>query len=253
MEHVLVNAWPVPTGIAARATAAARAIAFLLPVLSLQACFDVQHVDPGDGHFLIDDFEDGDSRPSTPLFDRWFCYVYNPVAGVDPAQTVTCDLETTPGDNSTFALFAAFSLHDPPDGTGHQDFGGGAVMTEAEFPVDFRTYHDLVFNMRVESSELPAAYAQVQLGCNTVALDQAAPPGTYPYTAVQNLPLVNTWAAFRLPLSKFSQPDYQAARFTGGSAACLAIVDSVHFDVQGQLGDGRSGSGVIHIDDVHLE
>jgi hypothetical protein len=252
MEHVLVRTPPGPTGSSTTATATARAIAFLLPVLAVQACFDVRHVEPGDGHFLIDDFEDGDALPSTPLFDRWVCYVYNPDAGQDPAQTVTCDLETTPGDNSTFALFAAFALHDPPNGT--QDFGGGAVMTQADFPVDFRGYHDLVFNMRIESSNLPAAaFAQVLLGCNTVALEQPAPPGTYPITAVQNLPLNNSWLPFRLPLSRFSQPDYQMPRFTEGSAACLAIIDSIHFEVQGQLADGQSGSGVIHIDDIHLE
>src|SRR5882724_11456814 len=74
------------------------------------ACFDVQQVDvpddsaPAQG-LLIDDFESGNSRPTNPLFLRWFCQ-YAKGCGV-----------WSPGDDSDYAYALQFELLDPPNGT----------------------------------------------------------------------------------------------------------------------------------------
>ena len=96
-----------------RTSGVARRISSLLPLLTLAACFDVKPVDPGPADFLIDDFEDGDTVPKTSLFGRWGCFSFNPETGQDPQQTVSCDLERQPGDQSAFALLMRFKPSRP--------------------------------------------------------------------------------------------------------------------------------------------
>ena len=235
------------------AAAGARGIGFLLPALILQACFDVHQVDPGNGRFVIDDFEDGDPLPkATPLFGQWNCYTFNPNIGQDPGQTVSCDLER-PGDASGYSLFASFALHDPPDPDHKSDSGGAALATDTYPMVDFNGYQNLVFSMKVDFGNLPsAAYAYVVLDCDSVIAESPKQREEL-FQVEQHIPATDTWTTFKLALSKFTQPQWQLNRFAGGMQACLAVVDSVAFSVAGQLADGQSAHGVIHLDNVYLE
>lgn len=233
-----------------------RGIGFLLPTLALQACFDVHQVDPGSGHFVIDDFEDGDPLPKNPLFQHWDCYTFNPAVGKDLAQTVHCDVER-PGDKSAYALYASFILHHAP-GDGN-DNGGAALGTTADPMVDLNGYKNIFFSLKVDFGNLPSAsYAFVALDCNSVAAEsQKTALDYFQLTNEVNYPIVgltkDTWTPFRIPLSDLTQPDWQKNRFADGPKACLAAVDSVNFEISGQLAVGQSGSGFIHIDEVYLE
>jgi hypothetical protein len=247
----------VPRGSRSRcsAVAVARGIGFLLPALALQACFDVHQGNPGDGHFVIDDFEDGDTLPkATPLFQQWTCFTFNPNIGQDPAQSVNnCNLES-PGNASNYALVAYFTLHDPPAVSGSQ-FGGAGLTTTIDPVVDFNVYHNLVVSLRVDFGNLPpAAYAYVALDCNSVEAEKPKQP-TDQFHVEQQIVATDTWGKqpFSLPLSKFVQPDYQTNRFAGGIQTCLAVIDSVNFQVSGQLTDDQSAHGEIHIDNISLE
>ena len=233
--------------------ARARGIGFLLPTLVLQACFDVHQIDPGNGRFVIDDFEDGDTLPKTPLFQRWDCYTFNLPVGKDPAQTVHCDVER-PGDESGYALSASFALHDQPDGK--PDNGGAALSTTADPMVDLNGYKTIVFSLKVDFGTLPSAsYAYIALDCNSVAAENQKQAGDYFQLTNDVKPIVaiDTWKKFPLALSDLTQPDWQKNRFADGPKACLAAVDSVNFEISGQLADGQAANGVIHIDDVYLE
>lgn len=235
------------------ATTAARGIGFLLPVLALQACFDVQPVDPGQGVFVIDDFEDGDTLPKTSLFDRWECFTFNPDVGQDPEQTVSCDVEPQPGDQSAFGLFARFKLHGGASPGAHVYPGATLFTQAANAAVDFTGYRALVFNIRVEQSDPPPpdVMFDVQLGCNSVRAEHDN--GQQYFDLVQGISPDPTWQPTPLLLSNFTQRADETNHFAGGPHACLALVDSVRFEIVGNFSSGQSESGVIHIDDVHLE
>jgi hypothetical protein len=233
------------------ATAGARGMGLLLAALVLQGCFDVHQGDPGNGRFLIDDFEDGDPLPkATALFGQWRCFTFNPFMGQDPAQSVNCDLER-PGDASGYALFASFSLHDSPNG--QQEFGGAGLVTATSTIVDFNGYQNLVFSLRVDFGNLPTtSYAYISLDCDSVMAER--PKQTEDQFQLEyQIAATDSWTTYSVSLSKFVQPDWEKNRFANGPQTCLAAVDSINFQVQGQLLDGQSGHGVIHLDDVYLE
>jgi len=72
----------------------ARVLLALGSWLCSSACFDVQEVpvDPAEPRpaphqaLLIDDFEDGDVRPSSAAFAAWRCTTYNPGPGLQPVK-----------------------------------------------------------------------------------------------------------------------------------------------------------------------
>jgi hypothetical protein len=240
--------------VSASAITIAGSIGFILPALALPACFDVPKVDPGDGVFVISDFEKGDAVPNTDLFDRWFCLTFNPELGQDPAQTVTCGVEEHPGDQSQFGLMARFTLHnDAPN----VQYAGMSLLTSADgAAVDFNGYQDLSFNLKVDFGDPPPPMAQVdvQLGCNSVAAQD--PNNNQEYFDLFHTITITTpsaWSSSRLPLSTFMQRMDETNLFKGGPKACLALVDSIRFEVNGQFTQGLSGSGTLHIDNVRLE
>lgn len=238
----------------ASATTLAGSIGFVLPALALSACFDVQKVDPGKGVFVISDFEKGDAVPNTDLFDRWFCLTFNPDLGQDPAQTVTCGVEEHPGDQSQFGLMARFMLHnDAPN----VQYAGMSLLTLADgAAVDFNGYQDLFFNLKVDFGDPPPPMAQVdvQLGCSSVAAQDPNSNQEY-FDLFHTITITapSTWSSFRLPLSTFMQRMDETNLIKGGPKACLALVDNIRFEVNGQFTQGLSGSGTLHIDDVRLE
>jgi hypothetical protein len=239
------------TFVQAVAASGARAIGFVLPALVLQACFDVHQGDPGDRRFVIDDFEDGDPLPkATPLFGQWHCFTFNPFMGQDPAHSVNCDLER-PGDASGYALFASFTLHDPPNG--QQEFGGAGLVTTTDTMVNFNGYQNLVFSLRVDFGNLPtASFAYITLDCYSVMAERPKQSGDQ-FGLEYHIVATDSWTDYSIALSKFVQPEWQKNRLANGPQTCLAAIDSVNFEVQGQLADGQSGHGVIHLDDVYLE
>lgn len=231
---------------------AALAIGALLPALGLTSCFDVQTVEPGPGTFAIADFEQGDAVPNTELFDRFFCYTFNPDLGQDPEQAVTCGIENHPGDQSQFALVATFMLH---NGMPVPQYAGAGLSTIADTAaVDFNRYQDLVFMMRVEITEPlpPMAMVDVQLGCNSVAAQDANSNQEY-FDLYHAVAATSQWSQFRISLATFTQRQDEMNLFKGGPKACLALVDSVRFEVVRQLTQGQSASGSIHVDSIRLE
>jgi hypothetical protein len=238
--------------VSASVTAFVRRIGFVLPALVLSACFDVQKVDPGKGVFVISDFEQGAPIPNTELFDRWFCITYNPDLGQDPGQTVTCGVEAHPGDQSQFGLMAHFMLHnDAPK----VQYPGVSLMTVAAgAAVDFNGYQDLCFSLRVDLGDPPPPMAQVdvQLGCSSVAAQDPAGSQEY-FDLFHTVTATSTWLPFHLSLSTFMQRMDETNLFKGGAKACLALIDNIRFEVNGQFTQGQSGSGTLHVDDVRLE
>ena len=250
---------PAGPGLPGRApqmmAAVVRGTGFLLPLLALAACFDVKQVDPGSRDFPIDDFDDGDLLPTTPLFGRWVCFTFNPGVGEDPGQTVTCDLED--GNKSPHALFAAFTLHAPPTNIPNTpDYPGAGLLTIAEEPVDFRGHLNLAFSMRVEFNGLDSPFGtpgvKVLLNCPTVPAQKEKQTGEY-FQLVQGIAATQSWLPFSLELAKFTQPDWQDNHFSMGPSSCLGAIAGIQFQIDAAFQSGQSGNGVIHIDDVHLE
>jgi hypothetical protein len=241
------------------ATAAARAIGILLATLTIPACFDVRHVDPGDGTFVIDDFEDGDTLPATPLLDRWACDTFNPDTGQDPDQTVSCGLET-PGHDSQYGLSAVFALHDGtevnPDGTpAGTEYAGAGLQTMVDTAaLDLTSYAALVFDIKVEFEDAPPPMTgvDVQLGCNSVTPSNTANVGQLYFDLWYPIAATPSWQNVKIPLSSFTQRQDELNLFADGAKSCLAVIDSIRFEVVEPLTFGQSGSGVIHIDDIHL-
>ena len=241
------------------ATAGARAIGIMLATLTLPACFDVRHVDPGDGTFVIDDFEDGDTLPASPLLDRWVCYTFSSEAVQDPEQTVSCGLET-PGDNSHFGLSAVFELHDGtevnPDGTpAGTDYAGAGLQTMVDSAaLDLTSYATLVFDIKVEFEEAPPPLTgvDVQLGCNSVKPSNTANVGQLYFDLWHPIAATPSWQHVEIPLSSFTQRQDELNLFADGAKSCLAVIDNIRFEIVEPLTFGQSGSGVIHVDDIHL-
>jgi len=248
--HAPIPGAPPLTG--TRTDSVARGISFLLPLLTLAACFDVKQVDPGPADFLIDDFEDGDTVPKTSLFGRWGCSTFNPDTGQDPQQTASCDVERQPGDQSAFALLMRFKLHGGPEPGPLYPVASLATLTP-NAAVDFTGYRALTFNIRVELSDPPppGASFDVQLGCNSVAAEEQ--DAQEYFDLVQGISPTDKWAPKSLLLANFTQRADETNHFAGGPQACLAVVDSIRFEISGSFTSGQSGSGVIHIDDVRLE
>jgi hypothetical protein len=232
-----------------RADGVARGISFVLPLLTLTACFDVKQVDPGPQDFLIDDFEDGDAVPKTSLFGHWGCFSYNPDTGQDPLQTVSCDLEPQPGDQSAFALLMRFKLHESVS-----LYPGASLATFApNTAADLTGYRALSFNIRVELSDPfpPDPTFHVELGCNSVTAETQDDQEYFDLD--QRIAPTDKWTPKSLLLSNFTQRTDETNHFAGGPQACLAVVDSIRFEITGSFTSGQSGSGVIHIDDVRLQ
>jgi hypothetical protein len=221
---------------------------FALGVLS-SACFDVQQVDVpadlgGGKPMVIDDFEDGDSLPNSPLLGRWFCLWSHKECGV-----------SSPGANYSFHAYSmAFELIDPENG--QPDYPSAELRTwrPSERRLDFSHYQSLVFSARlVPVQKLPSGTALVMLSC---------PGGGDSSDAISNISsgvqLSDTWLTYKLLLADFSWKSFYGPQVE--RAVCLTQIDGLGFHLQATdatgantLLDGQTAAGTLIIDDVYLQ
>jgi hypothetical protein len=211
----------------------------------LVACFEVHEVPvdaaepPRLGAFLIDDFEDGDSRPSASEVEPWRCQTFNPGPGVQP---VACGA-VPEGYVSEHGYRLWFSLRDSPDGV--SDFPLAELEAPLSIPLDISGYEQFRFSARYVAGEVPlpsGAFLRVSLHCDAAdasghSLDNVAP-----------LPVA--WQPIALPLANFAQPEWQLEHVD--SAACATQINELDFDVSG-LSDGQAAVGTLLVDDVYFQ
>ena len=207
-------------------------------------CFDVREVpvalddETRPPPLLIDDFEDGDPRPSAESIEPWRCSTYNPGPGLQP---VACG-PAAEGYRSDRGYSLWFELSDSPDGV--NDFPVAELFAPTSVPVDISLYAELRFSARYSAGDVPlpaAAYLQVSFSCFDDDED--------PQSLDNAVPLSTSWQSQRLPLANFAQPDWQTNRMD--AAVCAARVSALSFDIAG-FSDGQAATGTLLVDDVYL-
>ena len=207
-------------------------------------CFDVREVpvavddETRPPPLLIDDFEDGDPRPSAESIEPWRCSTFNPGPGLQP---VACG-PVAEGYRSDRGYSLWFELSDTPDGV--NDFPGAELFAPTSVPVDISPYAELRFSARYDAGDVPppaAVYLQVSISCfdddeDLQSLDNA-------------VPLSVSWLSQRLPLGNFAQPDWQTK--TMDAAVCATRVGALSFNIVG-FSDGQAATGTLLVDDVYL-
>lgn len=211
----------------------------------LIGCFDVSTANLR----VIDNFNSGDLQPSDRGFGLWGCYGINPKD--NPA--VSCAVSNDTADGSPFSIVLDVTVTDPPDGL--QQHGGAAVKTAAVMgPVDFTRYGKIAFDQKLESGaqgSLPSgALVYLELGCSTVTDESLNLHDLY---VSQGVAYTSAWHYQALTLDNFGPPPWLAEPIKGGTTACLQHVDAVRFSIDAQLPDGKTGEGILHIDNVVLE
>jgi hypothetical protein len=227
--------------------------------MALPACFDLQQVDPGPR--FIDDFEGDGGLPTWNRFGAWSCRTFTgsgdpgapPDAGAkadggEPGEPDAgqCHLAVQmPGDGDKRALRTDFELTDPPDSI--RQFPAAEVVTRTTGgTVDVSGFAQLVFSAILESAPLPITPLPsgtrfvVELGCSTFTGDPIA-------TQTVALTLGADWTELRLKLSDFTLKNMTRPQ------PCLALVDSIHFEVVPGLADGMSTGGSLFIDNISLQ
>jgi hypothetical protein len=218
--------------------------ALLGVALGVAGCFDVHAVDAGP--LVVDDFDDGDFLPADREFDAWSCFSFNP----DSNRTYRCDHDT--GYNSAFSLFLEFTITDAQNGS--QDHGGASLATFASKPVDFTKFSEIAFSNVLDSGspQLPSnALLYVEFGCSSARDVHGDVPGDF-YVA-KGIDYNSFWKTRTATLSNFGPPAWINAEIEGGTAGCLARIDSVRFTVDAQLPDGQVGRGTLRIDGISLQ
>lgn len=227
----------------------ARALLAASSCLFASACFDVQEVpvDPVEPRaavpkvLLIDDFEDGDPRPSSSAFGPWRCTTYNPGPGLQP---VKCG-SAAEGYDSAHGYSLWSELLDAPNGL--LEYPGASLFapTPEGTWFDSSPYEMLRFSAKLTvAGGLASATSTVSV---TLSCDAAADTPT----SMDNLALVSTeWQHVGLRLADFAQPEWQSERVA--RATCASRISELSFDFGG-LGDGQTGTGTLLVDDVYLQ
>jgi hypothetical protein len=207
-------------------------------------CYDLRQVgvDPADQPrpppLLIDDFEDGDTRPSVDTIEPWRCATYGPGPGVQP---VACG-PAAGGNGSDRGYSLWFDLWDTPDG--YETYPMARLFAPFAMPMDVSPYQELRFSVRYDEGDIPlpmAAFLQVSLHCDEMSselpsLDNAVAPST-------------NWVRVVLPVANFTQPEWQTEKID--PADCAAQIDQLSFEIKG-FSDGETGSGTLSLDDIYL-
>jgi hypothetical protein len=211
----------------------------------LWGCFEVHEVPveaadpPRPRVLLIDDFEDGDPRPSASEVEPWRCATFDPGPGVQP---VACGPAAQGnGSNGGYSLW--FSLRDVPDGV--NDFPVAELSAPLSTPLDVSGYQQFRFSARYEPGDVPlpaAAILQVSLHCN------GADGSIHSLDNVAALPVA--WQRIALPLANFAQPDWQPEHVD--SAVCATHINELEFGITG-FSDGQAASGTLMVDDVYFQ
>jgi len=208
-------------------------------------CFDVHNVDPG--VHLIDDFDDGAFQPADPNLTPWGCYSVNPATN----QNYSCGHDGDTMDASPYSLYLDFSITDPADGT--QQHGGAAVSTAAETPENLAPFKEIGFSAKLESGNPPlpsSALLYLELHCRTVPATGSRSPDDL--LVLAGVDYHSDWKTFSLELNSLVPPPWLSTQFQGGNVACLEHVDNIDLIVDEQLPDGKTGAGVLHVDDIYL-
>lgn len=189
--------------------------------------------------FLIDDFEDGDARPSSTAFAPWRCQTVDPGPGIQP---VACG-PVPEGSSSDHGYSLWFALSDTPDGV--DDFPVAMLWSPTLVPLDISPYEQLHFSARYEPGDLPlpdAAFLQVSLVCQPTSVGRLS---------LDNVALLpRTWQRSALPLADFAQPDWQTERIDADR--CSAQISELSFDITG-FADGQAATGTLLVDNVYLQ
>lgn len=230
------------------------ALWLLLP-FSLLGCFDVERVDPGSEvePFLVDDFESADKLPEAP-FQQWACRAYQP--GDDPTAVEECVFVEPAGNGSSTAFQGVFALRDLANGV--SEYEGASLSASTTRPLDVRRYRELAVSLRfiardqVVGNALNALY--VELTCRSAAIEGASGSVNEVPSVVRRVTMgTSAWFSFRIPLSRFVQPTWQAGLIEGGPDECLSRIDSLAFVLSTDVPDGGLGRAELYIDDVSFE
>ena len=217
--------------------------------LSVSSCFDVHAVplDPVEPRaplpkvLLIDDFEDGDVRPSNAAFAPWRCATYNPGPGLQP---VKCG-PVAEGFDSPHGYSLWAELHDLPNGA--DEYPGASLFapTAGATRFDASSYEMLRFSTKLSGDGVLAS------GGNTVSVTLSCDVDGAPPRSMDSLALASAdWQHVGLRLADFAQPDWQPERVE--RATCATQISGLSFDFGG-LGDGQTAAATLLVDDVYLQ
>jgi hypothetical protein len=211
-------------------------------------CFEVQEV-PVDragtarpAPLLIDDFEDGDPRPSASNIEPWRCATYSPGPGVQP---VACG-PVAEGYGSSRGYSLWFALSDARDGVDR--FPLAVLFAPITLPMDVSLYEELRFSARYAGdTPLPeTAFLEVRLSCFA---ENEGPP-----TSLDNAVLLTgVWQRNPLLLANFAQPEWQIEEQSerADAALCATGINALSFGITG-FSDGDAATGTLMVDDVYL-
>jgi hypothetical protein len=215
--------------------------------LFIPGCFEVQEVptEPGGGArplpLLIDDFEDGDFRPSASNVEPWRCSTLNPGPGLQP---VACGPRAE-GYASGRGYSLWFELRDVPDGV--NDYPIAELFAPIPIPLDVRLYEEFRFGIRFAEGDIPlpiAAILQVNLHCDAMS-DRAQ-------SLDDAVSLPGVWTRVALRLANFTQPAWQYEQSEPvNEALCATQIDGLTFTITG-FSDGEAATGTLMVDDVYL-
>jgi hypothetical protein len=210
-------------------------------VTLLSACFDVQQADvPADPMqpLLIDNFESGDSLPTSALFGHWFCQYSSLVCG-----------PTSPGFNdSNYAYAMTFTLTDPQNG--QLDYPSAQLRTwrRSEARLSAAGSQNLVFwaKWAPDAAEATSTQASAVVSC---------PGGGDASDAISGIesgfePSAE-WQRVSLPLKLFTWHTWDGPAVD--TTLCLTQIDGFGFQIQPTLLDGQTGGGTLTIDNVSLQ
>ncbi len=214
-----------------------------LLALALSGCFDVHRVD-----LVLDDFEDGDLKPSDQDFDYWQCSSFNG-AGRD----YKC--ATTYGYQSQYSLYLHATVVDPSDGAPQN--GGAQLETKARLPVDFSGVTEFKFDAMLvfeDSSVSSDASLNLEIGCTRA--DPDAGTGPVDLFVEKAVAYTADWKSFVVPTADLVDPSRvvppwpNTTTVPGGPEACLRHANSVRFSVNPGLTDGQSEEFWLYVDNV---
>jgi hypothetical protein len=213
--------------------------------LLLSGCFDVEHRDPGSqAELLLGDFEDESLLGPYP-FERWKSFFFNPDAEARADNELT---ERAPGYAGDYSLKVEVNFR--PTSNGEPTGGGLGVFSGSA--VDLSGYRSLEFYAKyvTRGAVLAPRRHYAQLGCRSARAEN--PNATPELFTVRIFDPTSEWKKFEYLLSDFDDPDWKSDKIEGGPDACRAVVDSVRFAVDVQVGDTEEATGILHIDDVKL-
>jgi hypothetical protein len=217
-------------------------------------CFDVELVNPGTSgaqSIKVDDFEDGDSLPSSSLFGIWECYAFQ-----DVQPPPKCSL--TAGIDNGVGLSIEFVLQIPAGYTDLIGVGYGMLrspnLSDTQQPLDGTSWHRIDFDAKFIANDPESddvSNVRVQLPC--IALRTSSAPSRFAYSIERTEPLGRDWSHHSVAIEQFAPPAWSTVRIDRHE--CLAVLDGVFFNIQApsSLNDGHLASGSMTIDNVFIQ